>query len=350
MIRTIVARVERLTAIRSWFGLLNRAVTEFPADLAIALCYALIAGAVLLAPVRLETWVMTAVALPFLFVLPGFVFLSVVFPQRAKQTDESAEGSLFTLHTRSIDGVERGVLSFGMSLVLVPIIAVLYSLLPIGYSRQAIAATMLGLVFVGIALGAIQRVRIPPNERYRLPVGSYLTSAKQAVTAVAIPDAVLNVVLAVSVVVSVSAVGYAVVAPLDGTQFTEVALMTESDSGDLVAGNYPEELVRGEPQPLTLSITNNEDARQTYQVVVVIQRVRDDGGELNVLEQRRVDDFEVTAGAGETKRVKHAARSPISGENLRLAYLVYADTPPERPTTDNAYRFVHLWVDVNDPA
>jgi uncharacterized membrane protein len=349
MIRTIVTRIERLTAIRSRIRLVGRAITQFPADLTLALGYALLSGAVLLSPFRLETWLMTAVALPFLFVLPGFVFLAVLFPRRAEQTDEEASGPLFTLHTRGIDGVERGVLSFGMSLVLVPIIAVGYSLLPIGYSRQAIAGTMLTLVLVGIAVAAIQRARVPADERYRLPIKTRVDSAKRAVTSVAPVDAVLNVVLAVSVVISLSAVGYAVLDPMDGTRYTEVALLTETDSGEFVAGDYPEEFVRGEPQPLTVSITNREDARQTYEVVVVVQRVRDEGGSTTVLEQRRIDDFSVTADSGETTQVRHAAQSPISGENLRLAYLVYDGTPPERPTTDNAYRYVHLWINVSDP-
>lgn len=350
MIRTIVARFEGMTAVRSWIRLLGRTITQFPADLALALGYALVSGAVLLSPFRLETWVMTAIALPFLFVLPGFVFLAVLFPRRALQTDIEADGPLFTLRTRGIDGVERGVLSFGMSLVLVPIIAVGYSLFPIGYSRQAVAGTMLALVLAGIVVGAVQRARVPRDERYKITIRSRLDSARRAVTSVAPADAVLNIVLAVCVVVSLSAVGYAVLDPLDGTRYTEVALMTETDSGDLVAGEYPDEFVRGEPQPLTLSITNREDARQTYQVVVVVQRVRNNEESPTVVEQRRVDDFDVTVNADETTQIQHAAQSPISGENLRLAYLVYDGTTPDSPTTDNAYRYVHIWIDVSDPA
>jgi uncharacterized membrane protein len=349
MIRTIVARIEGLFGLRSRAGLVGRAIVEFPGDLAVALCFALTAGAVLLSPYRLG-WVTALVALPFLFVLPGFVFLAVLFPQRAVQTDTEADGPLFTLHTRGIDNVERYVLSFGMSLVIVPLVAVGYSLLPIPYSRQLIAATILGLVLVGIVVGALRRAAVPQDERYSVQFRAHARRARTAVTGVSPPDAVLNIVLAVAVVTSLSAVGYAVLDPLDGTQYTEVALMTESDSGDLVAGDYPEEFVRGEPQPLTVSITNREDARQTYEVVVAVQRVSGEAASPTVLEQRRVDQFTLTVGAGETTRLQHAAQSPISGENLRLVYLVYDGTPPEQPTTENAYRHVHLWIDVSEPA
>jgi uncharacterized membrane protein len=199
-------------------------------------------------------------------------------------------------------------------------------------------------------IGAIRRAAVPREERFSLALGHYVDRARVALTKTTKLDAGLNVFLAISVVVGLSAVGYAAVNPQDATRYTQVTLLTETDSGDLVAGNYPDEFIRGEPQPLTVSITNREDARQTYDVVVVVQRVREEAESPTVLEQRRVDDFSVTVGAGETSQLQHAAQSPISGENLRLVYLVYDGTPPERPTTDNAYRYVHLWIDVSEPA
>jgi uncharacterized membrane protein len=40
----------------------------------------------------------------------------------------------------------------------------------------------------------------------------------------------------------------------------------------------------------------------------------------------------------------------IEGKRLRIAFLLYADEPPTYPTAENAYRSVHLWVDVGDPS
>jgi hypothetical protein len=36
----------------------------------------------------------------------------------------------------------------------------------------------------------------------------------------------------------------------------------------------------------------------------------------------------------------------MTGERLRLTYLLYRGAPPQTPTTDNAYRELHLWVNV----
>jgi len=36
----------------------------------------------------------------------------------------------------------------------------------------------------------------------------------------------------------------------------------------------------------------------------------------------------------------------MTGENLRVQYLLYRGDPPAEPTQENAYRSLHLWVDV----
>jgi uncharacterized membrane protein len=349
MIRTIVTQFVQLTGLRSRLALLGRAIRRFPADLALALLYTLLAAAVLLSGALADSPIRTAVGIPLLFFLPGFTFLSVLFPRRAQALDPTSKGALFTLHTRGIDGVERAVLSFGMSLVLVPIVAVVFAALPLGFGQTAIVATVVAFVLVCTFAGAVARVAVPADERYELPLGDYATRARAAIVDAPRLDGALNVLLVVSVVVGLSAIGMAAINPQDGTQYSDVSLLTQTDSGELVAGDYPTDFVRDEPRPVTLSIANYEDAATDYTVVVVVQRVGTGAdGEPTVLEQRRVDTFGVSVAAGATERVQHAARSPITGENLRLAYLVYTDAPPERPTIDNAYRYVHLWIDVSD--
>jgi uncharacterized membrane protein len=356
MIRTIVTQVIEMAALRRRAGLLLRAITEFPADLVVVLLYTLVSSVLLARPALSSDAFRTALALPLLFVVPGYVLLAVLFPRRSRPDPETASPlvaaptSSLPLHARGIDGVERGLLSFGLSLVLAPLLAVTYALLPVPFTPQTAVAVAGGFVLCCIAAGAISRAAVPREERFSLPLGDYAKRARAGLTETTKLDAGLNVLLAISVVVGLSAVGYAAVNPQDATRYTEVTLLTETDSGDLVAGDYPDDFVRGEPQPLTVSVTNREDARQTYEVVVVVQRVQDESGSPTVLEQRRVDDFSLTVDAGETARLQHAAQSPISGENLRLVYLVYDGTPPDRPTTDNAYRYVHLWIDVSDPA
>jgi uncharacterized membrane protein len=36
----------------------------------------------------------------------------------------------------------------------------------------------------------------------------------------------------------------------------------------------------------------------------------------------------------------------MTGERLRLVYLLYKGSAPPTPTVDNSYREVHLWINV----
>jgi uncharacterized membrane protein len=350
-----VTQVAEMAALRRRGRLLLRAITEFPVDLTVVLLYTLVSSGLLSRPALLSDALRTALALPLLFVVPGYVLLAMLFPRLNRPDPATASplvadrSSSLPLNNRGIDGVERGILSLGVSFVLAPLLAVTYASLPIPFAPATAVTVAAGFVLLGIAVAAVRRAAVPREERFSLAVSAYIARARAGLTGTTKIDAGLNVLLAISVVVGLSAVGYAAVNPLDGTRYTQVSLLSETDSGDLVAGNYPDEFVRGEPQPLTVSITNREDARQTYEVVVVVQRVRQNAGTPTVVEQRRVDDFSLAVDAGETTRIEHAAQSPISGENLRLAYLVYDDAPPDRPTTENAYRYVHLWIDVSEP-
>jgi len=81
--------------------------------------------------------------------------------------------------------------------------------------------------------------------------------------------------------------------------------------------------------------------------VVELQRVRgSDGGAPKVVQDRRLATFTPTVSAGQSWRTTHEVTPTMTGENLRLAYLVYEGDPPQNPTTENAYRHVHVWVNV----
>jgi len=46
--------------------------------------------------------------------------------------------------------------------------------------------------------------------------------------------------------------------------------------------------------------------------------------------------------------MNHTVAPTLPGERLRLVYLLYKGDPPAEPTVENAYREVHLWVNVSE--
>jgi len=157
----------------------------------------------------------------------------------------------------------------------------------------------------------------------------------------------LNIVLVVSLLLAVSSVGYAVLVPKSGESFSEFYLLTENEPGALVADDYPQNFTVGQGQPLVVGIGNHEHERVDYSVVAELQRVSIQNNSTPVRERQELDRFSRTIPANGSANWTHDVTPTMSGERLRLTYLLYRGSPPADPTVENAYRETHLWVNVS---
>jgi len=208
---------------------------------------------------------------------------------------------------------------------------------------------------------ARRRWALPVADRFSVPYRSWIDSGRRELFEPETRlDGALNVLLVVSVLLAVGSVAYAVAVPPQGEQFSEFYLLTENDEGELVADGYPTEFVRGESAPVVVGIGNNEYESTEYTVVVELQRVEAVGGgnlsvanatenattEIQVVERERLGELSAQLAHNETWQQSHELSPTLTGENLRVQYLLYRGEPPAEPTRDNAYRSLHLWVDV----
>jgi uncharacterized membrane protein len=190
-------------------------------------------------------------------------------------------------------------------------------------------------------------MRLDGNQRYRIRVDRWVTGLTQGVFGTDRRLAgVANVLLIVSVLIATATMGYALAVPQDGESYSSISLLTENDSGELVAEGYPTNFTAGEPADLVVSVENDEGSETDYTVVVVVQRVDPSADGVRVLEQQELDRIEATVGPGETWRQEHQVASEMVGEDLRLTYLLYRGEPPETPTRENAYHDLYVWMDV----
>ena len=85
-----------------------------------------------------------------------------------------------------------------------------------------------------------------------------------------------------------------------------------------------------------------------YTVVVAVQNVTFENNESRVLEEQRLRTFQTTLPHNETWQLNHSVAPTLTGDRLRLTYFLYRGEPAASPTVDNAYREVHLWVNVSE--
>lgn len=304
-------------------------------------------GIAVLFPVISETPLRIALGLPFVLFIPGYAFIAALFPEAGEVTPDP-DGDKLGITEGGIDGIERVALSFGTSIAISPLIGLILNFTPWGIRLVPIVISLSGFTLIATIVAAKRRQALPPEEQFSVPYREWIASARvELLEPDTKTDAALNVLLAISVVLAVTSVGYAVAVPKEGESFSELYLLTENDDGELVADNYPANLTQGEPTSLYVGIGNQEHEPVNYSLVVELQRVSVSNNSTTVLEEERLHQFETHLEHNESWQLNHTIQPQLTGERLRLTYLLYKSEPPAEPTVENAYREAHLWVNVS---
>ncbi|TKX87534.1 DUF1616 domain-containing protein [Halorubrum sp. SS5] len=361
--------------------LIPRPVRRLPADLAATTLLTLLTLLTVFVPVINETPLRVLFGLGFVLFLPGYAFIAALFPEAGSPSTETdvpepersapesgerpapvpgTEAAAVERDTDSgpgagpaagdrsgIDGIERVALSFGLSIAVVPLIGLVLNFTPWGIRLVPVVTAVAGFTLGCVAVAARRRWALPSDEQFAVPYREWLAAAESELFD---PDdrtdAALNALLAVSVLLAVGSVGYAVAVPPQGEQFSEFYLLTETPEGELVADDYPETMAVNETANLIVGIGNNEYEPTEYHVVVQLQEVETGNNSTTVLERTEIDRFEATLDHNATHHERHVLRPTRTGEDLRVQYLLYRDVVPADPTGENAYRELHLWIDV----
>jgi len=320
-----------------------------PADAVVVFGYTVVVGGLMVSDLSGVTPLRAALGVPFALFLPGYALCSALFPARI--TPSTGRGGAVLRGPIRGDGLfwtDRVALSFGVSLALLPVLALALAVSGLGYAPTVVAAALGSVAVAGMVVGTVRRARLPAGERYRVPYRTWVDEAGEAVVGGGTLDAGLNLAVAVLVVLAVGTLGYALVSPPAAESYSGFQLLAEGDDGDLVAGEYPREFDPGEPRQLYVGIDNHEGSTTSYTVVAELQRVETAEGSVSVLERERVDRFSTTLDPGERVRERRTVAPDTTGEHLRLVYYLYRDDAPANPDGSSAYRSVYIWVDVGN--
>lgn len=326
-----------------------------PADAAAVLCFLVAADALLVYGPTLPPLIQAAVAAPLLFFLPGYAIVSVLFPTGPRPSDRAADGrsSGVTIsprplfHRDAIDGVERAALSFGMSVVALPLVGVALAAAGVGISLPTVTEALSTLVVAGLLVATLRRWQYPESRRFRVRYRAAINRGVAGVTGSnSRVDSLLNVALAVAILTAFAGVSYAVTVPHATTAGSSVELLTEGPDGELTASGYPATLAPTDDTELVFSVTNRDGEATQFVVVAQLQRVSGSGADAQVTERSELGRWQSTLENGETWTNRHSVTPTMSGEDLRLAYYVYRGEAPATATAESAARRLHIWVDV----
>jgi uncharacterized membrane protein len=337
---------------RKLWLMLPRWVRQFPRDLAAAVG---LVGATAVATALPETpgaVLQILFGVPFVFLAPGYALAAALFPgvndPEATASDEGANDAsrarrILSRTGGGISASERLVVSAWLSVIVVPLLGLVVNFLPISIRPATVLVAVGGFVVAMSVVAAVRRWDRPPEERFDPTVGGWRDRVELAPSRF---DLALNVVLAGAILLAVGSVSYAVMVPDRSQSFTEFYLLSENETGDLVADDYPDEFQRGQSESLTVGIDNHENQAMNYTVVVLLQRVEEANGTTRVIETSRIDRFRAYVEPNSMLHRQHAVTPEMEGTNLRLRYLLYRGDPSPNPTADSAYRNAHIWINV----
>lgn len=297
--------------------------------------------------------------LPLVVFLPGYALVGVLFPAtgdrlgEVRPFDDWGAGRAGSHHgdRPGIDGTGRLALGVALSAAVVPIVALVANFSPMGLGLVPVVVVLATTTGALVLLAAARRVGLPADRRVDL------LGAVSRRVAWSVPDdpfrrpskwdaTVPNLALGIGVLVLLSSVGYAAVAPPQSPAYTEFRVATEEMTGDTQT-LYRSDFPRGETTPVEVIVTNHEGERTNYTVVAVLQRIDDSGDGVRVRESAVVGQREVEAGDGERVRQSVDIRPSMAGDDLRLLLLLYRGEPPANPGADSAYRTLRLDVTVS---
>lgn len=324
-----------------------RPIRRFPTDLGVVVTLVVLTGLSATAPVVRDTPLVVILGFPFVLFLPGYTVTAIIYPEGDGLRPEDDESVAASKMDRGIGGVERVVFSFGLSMAVVPGIGMALVLTDVGLYLVPVLLAVGGFTVAATVLASIRRWRLPENERFQVPFGEWYRTVRvrRSDTGLRLDNA-LNVVVALSLLLALGSVGYALAVHEPDDPFTEFYLATENETGTIVAEGYPTNLTEGEPKSIVVGISNHERRHVNYSVVVLLERVGAQNNSSEVLETQRLDGFETSIEANSTVQYRYEIRPEMTGEHLRLQFLLYRDGVPQNPTAKNAYRQARLWVNV----
>ena len=285
-----------------------------------------------------------------LLFLPGYALTLAAFPGSRTEENE-AETPLnrryFESAMSSLDPFERLALAVGFGVCLMPVYGYVVAVAGAPYDLWTAIVLVSVATTLFTLLGVVRFVLSPTDVDPPSPFAHLAATVVDEVSAPTPRQRALNVAMVVVLVLATASLAAAIASPAESPEYTTAALLTETDEGELVADGYPDRLQAGETADLVLRVENRESRAVDYEVVVQIQRVSDDG---TVTEVSVRDRFEQTVEPGAAWEQDHRVTSDMSGERLRLAYLVYMGESPAEPTISNSYRNLTLWVGSERPA
>lgn len=246
--------------------------------------------------------------------LPGYALCVVLFPS-----------------TASLRGVPRIALSFGLSLVITPVLAIVANSSPWGLTLSSLAFVLGAFTLGSIVIGHYRRQRVPSAER---PVYTFFSRRDESFFARSFVsqsrfNKTLSFVLVGLIVISAAAlIDYGDSSTANSSQNYTQLYVLDAAGGTI---NYPLNYTLGVQQPVIVGVTNHEFKTVQYKLVLI----QNGSAHSEQLYSHQI----VLRDNATWKNV--VSIKPTAVGLLKMEFLLYTGSNRTAP-----YREVYLWANV----
>jgi uncharacterized membrane protein len=304
---------------------------NFPLDLVLVGAWLAAGILTIYLPYLNTTPVRFVFTLPVMLFIPGYCFITALFPRDG-----------------DITFIERIVLSIGLSIVIVPLICLGLNFTPWGIRLDPIVISLTLFTLVMTVVAYHRRTLLPITDRYSVPFFEIARTIREEIfpADTSRRDRHLSAVLAIAILIVIIITIFVIAVPKEGERFTEFFILGENRTG----AGYPDLTLPGQNYPMFVGVGNHEYQDTTYTIETWMLRTEFD----NVTNSSRIRMMDpnarlsLTLSHNETTIIPYNLSFNKTGYN-RVEFLLFNEDVPgfEVSGSDRinaSYRDLHLRV------
>jgi uncharacterized membrane protein len=286
---------------------------QTPKDLLLVAGLVLIIDILVLVPTLNGNFLRTYLGILLVLFLPGYALTGAIFPSK-----------------KDLEGIERAVISLGLSIAIVPIMGLVLNYTIWGIQEITLLTSLSVFILLMCAIGYHRRSLLPEEEAFEVPFKAFFLRMKTEIMKKPESkiDRVLAVLLVLSTLASVICLAHIIGNPKEREHFTEFYILGANKTAD----GYPTDLVLGKTETVIIGIVNHE-----YRPVDYTMEMRLENQSLPLPE----DQKQISLAHNMSWIEPVTFTPPFKGNNMKLEFLLFNETGKQTP-----YRNLYIWINV----
>jgi uncharacterized membrane protein len=312
-------------------GTINSAISRYPADLVLVVVWIAACIVAIYLPLLNATPLRIILALPVVLFLPGYCIVAALYPK-----------------DHDIELIERIALSFGLSIVVVPLIGYGLNFTPWGIRLDPLVIALCLFTLVMIGSAQYRRSQIPLTERFSMPFSEIAGAMKKELfpATTSRVDRLLGVILLAGIVAAALTTIFVFSVPKGGEQYSEFYLLDENQT----TAQYPNLTLVGQDYPMYVGVGNHESRNITYTIETWKMRTEFNNvtNTTSIIAMDPKDRLTITLADNEKKIIPYNL-SVDKNDYTRVDFLLFNESVPGFDVRGSdrinaSYRNLHLWV------